>query len=67
MSVRTNLVEVCCDGLKSGADCPENAAWTDYGTALTLRRRMADHGWKTALPGGIDRCPACARQGEQHG
>jgi hypothetical protein len=64
MSVRADLVEVVCDGLESGACCPQSAAWTDYGTARTLRQRMAEYGWKTALPGGVDRCPGCVRHEE---
>ncbi len=52
-------VEVSCDGPTPGDECPDSAAWADYGTAADLRARMRGDGWQTGLPGGIDRCPQC--------
>lgn len=63
MSVRA-AVEVCCDG-PGGFGCPDSRAWTDYGTAVELRKRMAGDGWKVGLPGGLDLCKGCqARPGQ---
>jgi hypothetical protein len=61
MTVHSNLVEVVCDGPDEDTDCLDGGlAEFDYGTAARLRKRMRDSGWKTGLPGGIDRCPRCA-------
>lgn len=59
MSLSRNIVEVVCDGPLGGTSCPDSAAWTDYGTAAELRRRMTGAGWETGLRRGCDRCPRC--------
>ncbi len=67
MSVRRDLIEIVCDGPEEpqSSDCPGSLAWTDYGPVSELRARMSRDGWKTRLPGGFDRCPACSEPDPQ--
>jgi hypothetical protein len=64
MSVRTDLIEVVCDGPDDQTECPDNAAMADYGTACSVRAvlRTGEDAWRTAIPGGIDRCAKCREQ-----
>lgn len=62
MSVRTDMVEVICDGPEDGDGCPDDAARATYGTALHVRRELREDGWTTAEAGGFDRCPKCRKR-----
>jgi hypothetical protein len=61
MSVTRVGVMIVCDGPSEGEECPNAANWMDAVPTTALRSRMKrEDGWQTALPGGQDRCAACA-------
>lgn len=69
MTARTDLVEVICDGPDEQTECPDSAAMADYGTAARIRSvlKTGDDAWRTALPGGIDRCAKCTAAAQATG